>query len=146
MPLASWRALYAVPVHQGLERRLAAFKSREAAIVYQTGYDTNVAAFSTLAGAGDVIISDALNHASIVAGIRLSRAERRIYPHNDMSGLEEQLRALAGARTIFIVTDSVFSMGGCSVNLLTESYHPRYVVQDEFWRCNSKQAKTEDAG
>jgi len=63
-----------------LERRLAAFKRREAAIVCQTGYDTNLAALSTLASEGDVIISDAANHASIVDGIRLSRAERRIYP------------------------------------------------------------------
>src|SRR5579871_5249907 len=110
--LGGGRMLYSMEVHQELERRLATFKHREAAIVCQTGYDTNLAALSTLAGEGDVIISDASNHASIVDGIRLSRAERRIYPHNDLDGLEEQLRASQGARTIFIVTDGVFSMDG----------------------------------
>jgi glycine C-acetyltransferase len=110
--LGGGRTLYSMTVHQELERRLAAFKQREAAIVFQTGYDTNLAALATLAGEGDVIISDASNHASIVDGIRLSRAERRIYPHNDMDGLAEQLRASQGARTIFIVTDGVFSMDG----------------------------------
>src|SRR5579871_6936580 len=75
--LGGGRMLYSMEVHQELERRLATFKHREAAIVCQTGYDTNLAALSTLAGEGDVIISDASNHASIVDCIRLSRAERR---------------------------------------------------------------------
>jgi glycine C-acetyltransferase len=110
--LGGGRMLYSMDMHEELEHRLAAFKQREAAIVCQTGYDTNLAALSTLAGEGDVIISDAVNHASIVDGIRLSRAERRIYPHNDMNALEEQLRASQGARTVFIVTDGVFSMDG----------------------------------
>ncbi len=110
--LGGGRVLYWMEAHQELERRLAVFKGREAAIVCQTGYDTNLAALSTLAGEGDMIISDAANHASIVDGIRLSRAERRIYPHNDMQGLEEQLRASQGTRAIFIVTDGVFSMDG----------------------------------
>jgi len=85
--LGGGRMLYSMPIHLELERRLAAFKHREAAIVCQTGYDTNLAALSTLAGTGDVIISDASNYASIVDGIRLSRAERRIYPHNDNGSL-----------------------------------------------------------
>ncbi|HLW01267.1 MAG TPA: glycine C-acetyltransferase [Ktedonobacterales bacterium] len=110
--LGGGRMLYSMPVLQELEKRLAAFKQREAAIVCQTGYDTNLTVLSTLVGEGDVIISDGANHASIVDGIRLSRAERRIYPHNDMGGLEEQLRASQGARTVLIVTDGVFSMDG----------------------------------
>ncbi len=110
--LGGGRVLYSMEVHQALERRLAQFKGREAALVCQTGYDTNLAVLSTVLSEGDVIISDATNHASIVDGIRLSRAERRIYPHNEMSGLEEQLRASQGARTILIVTDGVFSMDG----------------------------------
>ncbi len=110
--LGGGRVLYSMEIHQELERRLARFKGREAALVCQTGYDTNLAALSTLLGEGDVIISDATNHASIVDGIRLSRAERRIYPHNDLDGLEEQLRASQGARTVLIVTDGVFSMDG----------------------------------
>ena len=110
--LGGGRMLYSMPVLQELEKRLAAFKQREAAIVCQTGYDTNLTALWTLTGDGDVIISDASNHASIVDSIRLSRAERRIYPHNDLEALEQQLQASQGARTILIVTDGVFSMDG----------------------------------
>jgi glycine C-acetyltransferase len=110
--LGGGRMLYSMPVLQELEKRLAAFKQREAAIVCQTGYDTNLTALWTLTGEGDVIISDASNHASIVDSIRLSRAERRIYPHNDLEALEQQLQASQGARTILIVTDGVFSMDG----------------------------------
>ncbi len=110
--LGGGRMLYSMPVLQELEKRLAAFKQREAAVVCQTGYDTNLTALWTLTGEGDVIISDASNHASIVDSIRLSRAERRIYPHNDLEALEQQLQASQGARTILIVTDGVFSMDG----------------------------------
>jgi glycine C-acetyltransferase len=110
--LGGGRVLYSMELHQELERCLARFKGREAALVCQTGYDTNLTVLSTLVGEGDVIISDATNHASIVDGIRLSRAERRIYPHNDLEALEEQLRASQGARAVLIVTDGVFSMDG----------------------------------
>ncbi len=133
--LGGGRMLYAMPLHQELEQRLAAFKRREAALVCQTGYDTNLAALSTLAAEGDVIISDASNHASIVDGTRLSRAERRIYPHNDMDGLEAQLRASQGARTVFVVTDGVFSMDGDLAPLpemvvLAEQYGALVYVDD----------------
>ena len=97
---------------QELEQRLASFKQREAALVCQTGYDTNLAALSTLFSEGDVLLSDAANHASIVDGIRLSRAERRIYPHADLEALEALLRASQAARTVAVVTDGVFSMDG----------------------------------
>jgi glycine C-acetyltransferase len=106
------RVLYSMEIHQELERRLARFKGREASLVCQTGYDTNLTVLSTLVGEGDVIISDATNHASIVDGTRLARAERRIYPHNDMDGLEAQLHASQGARTVLVVSDGVFSMDG----------------------------------
>jgi glycine C-acetyltransferase len=95
-----------------LERRLSTFKRRDAALVCQTGYDTNLAALSTLFGEGDILLSDASNHASIVDGMRLSRAERRIYPHGDMNALETLLHANQGARALVIVTDGVFSMDG----------------------------------
>ena len=81
-------------------------------LVCQTGYDTNLAAIATLAAEGDVIISDAANHASIVDGSRLSRAERRIFPHADMDGLETVLRETQSAPARFIITDGVFSMDG----------------------------------
>jgi glycine C-acetyltransferase len=110
--LGGGRLLYSMTVHQDLERRLAAFKRREAALACQTGYDTNLSAIWTLTGEGDVVISDGANHASIVDSIRLSRAERRVYPHNDLAALEALLQANQGARTMFIVTDGVFSMDG----------------------------------
>jgi glycine C-acetyltransferase len=110
--LGAGRVVCSMEVHAELERRLAAFKGREAALVCQTGYDTNLAALSTLAGEGDVLLSDAANHASIVDGSRLARAERRVYPHADIDALEDALRAAADARTRYIVTDGVFSMDG----------------------------------
>lgn len=133
--LGGGRVLYSMEIHQELERRLAQFKGREAALVCQTGYDTNLTVLSTLVGEGDVIVSDATNHASIVDGIRLSRAERRIYPHNDLAGLEEQLRASQGARTVLIVTDGVFSMDGDLAPLpeivaLAERYDALVYVDD----------------
>jgi glycine C-acetyltransferase len=110
--LGGGRLIYGMELHQALEQRLAELKGRGAALVFQTGYDTNLSALSTLAGEGDVLVSDAANHASIVDGSRLSRAERRIYPHADMDGLEARLRECQGARTIIVVTDGVFSMDG----------------------------------
>src|SRR5262249_50208764 len=110
--LGAGRVVCSMPLHVELERRLAEYKGRAAALVCQTGYDTNVAALATLVGDGDVILSDAANHASIVDGCRLSRAECRIYPHADMDALESLLRAAQGARTLLIVTDGVFSMDG----------------------------------
>lgn len=133
--LGAGRVVCSMEVHAELERRLAEFKGREAALVCQTGYDTNLAALSTLAGEDDVILSDAANHASIVDGSRLSRAERRVYPHADMDGLEDALRAAAGARTRFIVTDGVFSMDGDIAPLpemvaLAEHYDALVYVDD----------------
>jgi glycine C-acetyltransferase len=110
--LGAGRVVCSMEIHQELEERLATFKGREAALVCQTGYDTNLTALSTLADEGDVILSDATNHASIVDGSRLSRAERHIYAHADMQALEDVLRATQDARTRIIVTDGVFSMDG----------------------------------
>jgi glycine C-acetyltransferase len=110
--LGAGRVVCSMPLHDELERRLAEYKGRAAALVCQTGYDTNVATLATLTGEGDVILSDAANHASIVDGCRLARAETHIYPHADMDALEALLRAAQGARTVLIVTDGVFSMDG----------------------------------
>src|SRR6478609_5915083 len=103
--LGAGRVVCSMEIHQELERRLADFKGREAALVCQTGYDTNLAVLSTLPGEGDLILSDATNHASIVDGSRLSRAERRVYPHADMDALEALLRERRGESAVFIVTD-----------------------------------------
>ena len=101
-------------IHGELERRLAEFKGVDATISLQSGFMTNVGTIPALVGKGDAIISDELNHASIIDGIRLCRADRYIYKHADMSSLEEQLEkaSAAGHRSKLIITDGVFSMDG----------------------------------
>jgi glycine C-acetyltransferase len=110
--LGAGRVVASMLPHQLLEQRLAAYKGREAALVCQTGYDTNLAALSVLAEEDDVVISDSMNHASIIDGCRLSRAERRTYSHADLEALESCLRESVRARERIIVTDGVFSMDG----------------------------------
>jgi len=78
-------------LHEELEATIAGFKRAEAALVYQSGFATNAGLIPQLAGEGDVIISDELNHGSIIDGVRLSRAERTVYAHNDMGELEKRL-------------------------------------------------------
>ncbi len=113
-------------LHDELERRLALLKKRESAIVFDTGYMTNVGVISSITSEGDVIFSDELNHASIIDGCRLSKAELVIYRHNDMEDLEEKLRLYRGKHGL-IVSDGVFSMDGDIVNL------PRLVrLADEY--------------
>lgn len=104
------------PLHVRLEEELARFKDREAALVFNTGYMANVGILSALAGRGDVIFSDQLNHASIIDGCRLSGAEVVIYRHNDMDDLEDKLKFHSGRRGL-IVSDGVFSVDGDLVTL-----------------------------
>ena len=99
-------------LHEELERRLAAFKHTEASLTFQSGFTANVGVLQSLLKEEDVIISDQLNHASIIDGIRLSRAPRKIYPHKDMDGLEKVLKESQDARVRLVVTDGVFSMDG----------------------------------
>ena len=101
-----------LPPLQRFERDLARWEGAEAALVFPSGFQCNVAVVSTLAGAGDALFSDAANHASLIDGCRLSRAAVHVYRHNDLSHLEELLRATGEARRRFIVSDSVFSMDG----------------------------------
>ena len=98
-------------VHRRLEERLAAFKGREAALLFGSGYLANVGTIAALARPGDVVFSDELNHASIIDGCRLSRAERFVYNHCDVEHLEWGIERAEG-RGALIVTDSVFSMDG----------------------------------
>ena len=98
-------------VHRRLEERLAAFAGHEAALLFGSGYLANLGTIASLAGRGDVVFSDELNHASIIDGCRLSRAERFIYRHADLDHLAWGLRQ-AGERAALIVTDAVFSMDG----------------------------------
>jgi 8-amino-7-oxononanoate synthase len=98
-------------IHRDLEARLARFKHTEAAVLFPTGYAANVGAITTLVGRGDAVFSDALNHASIIDGCRLSGAAVHVYPHADASALAALL-ARHPARRQLVVTDSVFSMDG----------------------------------
>ncbi|GAA3186781.1 glycine C-acetyltransferase [Streptomyces virens] len=101
-------------VHKELEARLSAFLGQEDTILYSSCFDANGGVFETLLGPEDAVISDALNHASIIDGIRLSKARRFRYANRDMADLERQLKEAAegGARRTLIVTDGVFSMDG----------------------------------
>jgi glycine C-acetyltransferase len=99
-------------IHKQLEAAIARFLSVDDAILYTSCFDANGGLFETLLGEDDAIISDALNHASIIDGIRLCRAARHRYEHADMADLERVLRATAGARTRLVATDGVFSMDG----------------------------------
>jgi glycine C-acetyltransferase len=99
-------------LHQELEQRLATFKHTEATLTFQSGFMSNQAIIQALMLDGDAIISDELNHASIIDGIRLSKADRHIYRHTDMNDLEDKLKQAQEARTKLIITDGVFSMDG----------------------------------
>jgi glycine C-acetyltransferase len=103
-------------LHVELEHRLARFKHAEASLVYQTGFAANAGLIPQLAGEGDLIISDELNHGSIIDGVRLSRAERAVYRHTDVADLEKVLAKAEehspSYRRMLIITDGVFSMDG----------------------------------
>ena len=103
-------------LHMELERRLAKFKDAEASLVYQTGFAANAGLIPQLAGKGDLIVSDELNHGSIIDGVRLSQAERKVYKHADPEDLNEVLdeseKVSPSFRRILVITDGVFSMDG----------------------------------
>jgi glycine C-acetyltransferase len=104
-------------VHKELEQAISAFLGMEDAILYAAAFDANGGVFEPLFDENDAIISDALNHASIIDGIRLCKAARFRYQHNDMADLEKQLQAAEGKRHKVIVTDGVFSMDGTIAQL-----------------------------
>jgi len=104
-------------LHEELERRLAEFKGTEAVLTFQSGFTANTGVIPILAPEGAVIVSDALNHASIIDGIRLTKAERKVFPHADMEALRTVLREVRAApggaeRVVLVITDGVFSMDG----------------------------------
>jgi glycine C-acetyltransferase len=104
-------------VHKDLEARLSRFLGTEDTILYSSCFDANGGLFETLLDENDAVISDALNHASIIDGVRLSKAERLRYANNDMADLEAKLVEAKGARVRLIATDGVFSMDGILANL-----------------------------
>jgi glycine C-acetyltransferase len=122
-------------LHKALERRLAEFVGAEDAILYSSCFDANGGLFETLLGEEDAVISDALNHASIIDGIRLCKARRYRYANNDMAALEDCLKQAAEARFRLVATDGVFSMDGIVANLpaicdLAERYDAMVMVDD----------------
>ncbi|MCX5417405.1 glycine C-acetyltransferase [Streptomyces sp. NBC_00059] len=122
-------------VHKELEQRLSAFLGQEDTILYSSCFDANGGVFETLLGPEDAVISDALNHASIIDGIRLSKAKRFRYANRDMADLEQQLKEASGARRRLIVTDGVFSMDGYVAPLaeicdLADRYGAMVMVDD----------------
>ena len=104
-------------IHKQLEERVSEFLGTEDTILYSSCFDANGGLFETLLGPEDAVISDALNHASIIDGIRLCKAKRLRYAHNDMDELEARLKEAADCRTKLIATDGVFSMDGTIANL-----------------------------
>lgn len=122
-------------VHDEIEQALARLHGTEAALTYVSCWAANTGLMPAIAGAEDVLISDALNHASLIDGCRMSKARRMIYPHSDMAELEAKLKEAQGARRIFIVTDGVFSMEGSIVNLpevvrLARAYNAAIILDD----------------
>ncbi|CAG9619635.1 glycine C-acetyltransferase [Sutcliffiella rhizosphaerae] len=122
-------------MHEELEEKLAKFKHTEASLVFQSGFTTNQGVLSAILSPEDVVISDALNHASIIDGIRLTKAARKVYKHVDMEDLERALKESADYRKRLIVTDGVFSMDGNIAPLdkiveLAEKYDALVMVDD----------------
>lgn len=122
-------------VHHQLEQKLSQFLQTEATILYSSCFDANGGLFETLLGAEDAIISDALNHASIIDGVRLCKAQRFRYQNNDMDDLKKQLEAAKHCRFKLIATDGVFSMDGSFADLericdLADQYDALVMVDD----------------
>ncbi|MCS6777902.1 MAG: glycine C-acetyltransferase [Chloroherpetonaceae bacterium] len=122
-------------LHMDLERRLAEFKHVPATLVFQSGFTANSGVIPTITEEGDAIITDELNHASIIDGVRLSKAARRIYKHCDLNALEDALKSTRDARKRLIITDGVFSMDGDIAPLpdilrLAEQYDAAVMVDD----------------
>ena len=123
-------------LHEELDRVLAEFKKEEAAIVFQSGFACNAGAIQAIAEAGDLIVSDELNHASIIDGVRLSKADKAVYKHSDMVSLETILKERrSNYRNVLIITDGVFSMDGDIAKLpeivtLAKQYNALTYVDD----------------
>ncbi|MDQ8091451.1 8-amino-7-oxononanoate synthase [Bacillus amyloliquefaciens] len=121
--------------HEKLEKTIADFKQTEAALLFSSGYLANIGVLASLPQKGDVILSDQLNHASIVDGCRLSKAETIVYRHIDMADLENKLASVQSRNRRFIVTDGVFSMDGTiapldSIMALAKKYQAFVIVDD----------------
>lgn len=122
-------------IHKQLEQKISSFLQTEDTLLYSSCFDANGGLFETLLGGDDVVISDALNHASIIDGVRLSKAQRKVYKHADMFDLEEKLKEASGARYRMIATDGAFSMHGDLAPLpqicdLADRYNALVMIDD----------------
>jgi 8-amino-7-oxononanoate synthase len=122
-------------IHQTLEKELAQFKGTERVLLFNSGYQANIGAIPVLAGEGDLILSDQLNHASIIDGCRLSKATIRVYEHINMDSLEGILKRSSKFKRRLIVTDSLFSMDGDiaplpDIHSLAEKYSALVMIDD----------------
>ena len=122
-------------IHKTLEKKIADFLGTEDTILYVAAFDANGGVFEPLFGEEDALISDELNHASIIDGVRLCKAQRYRYKNNNMADLEEQLKAAQGARSRIIITDGVFSMDGSIAHLdkicdLAEQYNAMVMIDE----------------
>ncbi len=122
-------------IHERIEAALAKLHHTQAALTYVSCWTANTGLMPAIAGAEDVLISDALNHASLIDGCRMSKAKRLVYPHSDLADLEAKLQSVVGARRIFIVTDGVFSMEGDIARLpeiiaLAKKYNASVILDD----------------
>jgi glycine C-acetyltransferase len=122
-------------LHEELEKRISAFKGSESALLFNSGYAANTGIIPAIAGDGDIILSDSLNHASIIDGCRLSTANVFVYPHKDVDFVESALKKRKSAKRTLIVTDGVFSMDGDIAPLpelvmLAEKYGVILMVDD----------------
>jgi len=122
-------------IHRELEETIADFKHAEAAVTYSSGYATNLTVVSTLVGRGDYVISDKLNHASIVDGCLMSGAKFLRFAHNDMEGLENRLQQIPAGSTKLVIADSVFSMDGDIIEFpkvveLCRKYHAWLMIDE----------------
>lgn len=122
-------------IHQELEETIASFKHAEAAITFTSGYVTNLTVVSTLVGRGDYVISDKLNHASIVDGCLMSGAKFLRFPHNDMDALEQRLQQVPDGFAKLVIADAVFSMDGDLINFpkmveLCKKYHAWLMIDE----------------
>lgn len=111
---SDWSIAGNMDIHQELHRKIAEFKNTEDAVTFQTGFAVNAGVIPQLVGKEDILISDELNHGSIIDGVRLSKASRAVYPHSDMGGLEKALKEAdkGDYRRAIVITDGVFSMDG----------------------------------
>ncbi|MEF8879700.1 MAG: aminotransferase class I/II-fold pyridoxal phosphate-dependent enzyme [Candidatus Thermoplasmatota archaeon] len=135
---SDWSIAGTMDIHQELYDKIADFKNTESAVTFQTGFAVNAGVIPQISGKGDLLVSDELNHGSIIDGVRLSRADKAIYSHSDMGELEKILKDAEkndDVRRIFIITDGVFSMDGDVAKMdeiykLAEEYGALIYVDD----------------